>query len=79
MLSLCDGCQCFFGNNLTVVSAKEWKGSLCNIPTAQSYACKKLDCMYNVEGSCIEYQFCGQCLSSQEVIDRTFQKFASFA
>ena len=77
MLSLCDGCQRFFRKKLTVINAKQWKESFCNIPKAQSSTCRKLDCVYNVEGSCIEYQFCDQCLSSQKVIDRIFQKFAS--
>ena len=78
MISLCDGCQeFFFDKKLTVISAKQWKVSLCDIPMAQSFACKKFDCMYNVEGICIEYQFCDECLSSQDIVDKTFEEFAS--
>ena len=75
MLSPCDGCERIFTRELTLVTAKEWKPSLCAIPAAESPACKKFDCHYNIEGGCLDYQFCEICLSSQKTIDRTFGAF----
>jgi hypothetical protein len=77
MLSPCDGCERVFATKLTLVTAKEWKPSLCAVPSAESPACKVCDCSYNIEGGCIEFQFCENCLSSQETIDRTFAAFSA--
>lgn len=77
MVSICDGCQEFFNKELTVINAKKWKESLCDIPMAQTFICRKFDCVYNFESMCIEYQFCDECLSSQDIIDKIFEEFAS--
>jgi len=75
MLSPCDGCERIFTKKLTLVTAKQWNPSLCDMSIADSPACKRFDCRYNIEGGCFEYQFCEGCLSSQEVLDRTFAAF----
>jgi len=72
MLSLCDGCERVCTEKLTVVNAKKWKPSICDTPTVE---CKNLDCVCHIEGICIEYQFCDECLSSQEIINKTFEEF----
>ena len=75
MFSPCDGCEKIFRTELTLVTAKQWKPTLCNTSVADAPACKRLDCQYNIEGGCIEYQFCDRCLSCREVVDRTFATF----
>ena len=75
MLSPCDGCQRVFTENLTLVNAKKWKPSICDTPTLEWQECKNLNCVCNIEGICIEYQFCDACLSSQEIVDKTFEEF----
>ena len=75
MLSLCDGCERVFTEKLTLVNAKKWKPSICDAPTVKWQECKNLDCVCHIEGICIEYQFCDECLSSQEIIDKTFEEF----
>jgi len=75
MLSPCDGCQRVFAEKLTLVNAKKWKPSICDTPTSEWQECKNLDCACNIEGICIDYQFCDECLSSQEIIDKTFEEF----
>jgi hypothetical protein len=75
MLSPCDGCERVFRKELSLVTAKEWKPSLCDVSVADAPTCKKRDCPYNIEGGCIEYQFCDSCSSSQEVLDRIFVAF----
>lgn len=75
MISPCDGCQRIFTEDLILVTAKEWRPSLCNVSAAGSAACKELDCHYNIEGGCTDFQFCDSCLALQEIIDRTFLDF----
>jgi hypothetical protein len=75
MLSPCDGCERVFTTKLTLVTAKEWKPSLCDVSVAEAPACKRFDCPYNIEGGCNEFQFCDSCLASQETINRTFATF----
>ena len=75
MISPCDGCQRIFTEDLTLVTAKEWRPSLCNVSAAGSAACKEFECHYNIEGGCTDFQFCDSCLESQEIIDRTFLDF----
>jgi len=77
MLSPCDGCERVFTKELTLVTAKEWKPSLCDVSVADAPTCKRFDCRYNIEGGCIEYQFCDSCLPSQEALDRTFVAFTA--
>jgi hypothetical protein len=77
MLSPCDECQRVFAKKLTLVTAKEWQPSLCNVSIAESPVCKRFDCRYNIEGGCADYQFCDSCLASQEIIEKTFLGFLS--
>lgn len=55
MLSPCDGCQGVFAKNLNVVTAREWKPSLCDVSITESPARKRFDCRYNIEGGCVDY------------------------
>ncbi len=75
MISPCDGCQRIFAVELTVINAKQWKPSICDTPAAESSACRKLDCVCNIEGMCIDFQFCNECLSSQEIIGKAFEEW----
>ena len=77
MISPCDGCERVFPTKLTLVTAKEWKPSLCDVPIAEAPACQRFDCPYNIEGGCIEFQFCDSCLSLPETINRTFAAFSA--
>ncbi|MGO8748617.1 MAG: hypothetical protein ACLQNE_21820 [Thermoguttaceae bacterium] len=75
MLSACDGCERIIAKRLTLVTAKQWRPSLCDTAIADAPVCKRFDCRYNIEDGCIDYQFCDSCLSSPEVLDRTFVAF----
>ena len=75
MISPCDGCQRIFSKKLTLLTAKEWKPSICDTPAELAHACANLDCDYNFEHMCIDFQFCDHCLSSRGIINRTFGEF----
>ena len=77
MFSPCDGCEKIFATELTLVTAKQWKTSLCDTSVTDAPTCEKFDCRYNIEGGCVEYQFCDMCLSCREVLERTFGAFSA--
>ena len=78
MISLCDGCERIFGTRLKKINAKEWKPLLCSVPHEESKLCCNTECDYNLEGeSCMDCQFCPECLADKQIVDKTFFESAS--
>lgn len=75
MAAICDGYKKFVNSEVTTLNAKSWNPGICDVAVESSWQCANAECKYSIWGECcLEYQFCPDCLSDQEILRKTFEE-----